>query len=651
MTKNVAAEEGSVKAANVSKGCLRGVSSIQAFISPFGGIDRYVLALLITFQLLAGYTFFTREIAWYPPSNDDQSSYLAESYRTKERILTHGFGQLASVLKSQYYTGLALPVLGAVSGLFLPGGRLPQLFILFAGFAFLQVCAFFTGQAVWRSRSYGYMLLGLILCQNTPWYWAGGLFDFRFDFIAYCIYGVWACAVIRSQLFLHRGWSIGCGIIAAFLVLNRFLTFIYVTGVSAGFAVLCAAAVLIYRNDTDLVQRMSRRLYNLLLSIGILAFLVMPFLILSWRKIFEYYGVGHMLGSVKDARVHQAGINNFMQSLFFYPNSLLRDQWGLTFVLATAIVLLGSLIVFLANNKARNRKPQGHDETFLLQVIFLLGAIVGPLIVLTIDTDKNSVVGGIVGVPTALLLVAVAARIAGSRSVRGAEIPRTVTACSVAVFVLGIVTVVDQLSRHQPEYSQRSDLTRLVELNKWLVNYASAHGWYDPRISFDVVSPWFNGYGITDTGYEETGKFIEFHPLLGSDIMGTDREGALAQLGKSDFLILTTSTARKTSIDSDKTSPEASRRVNDQWLDILRRLNPSRQDTVQQPPSGISLEGSTAAIQRWPMLNQHLYPFYDQLSHYRDDLKDWADKNMTLVRTVTFENFTANVYARPTATM
>jgi hypothetical protein len=70
-------------------------------------IDRYVLVALIAIEALACYNFYCREIAWYPPGNWDQSACLAVAYRTKERILTNGFGQLANIVKSAYKTGVA----------------------------------------------------------------------------------------------------------------------------------------------------------------------------------------------------------------------------------------------------------------------------------------------------------------------------------------------------------------------------------------------------------------------------------------------------------------------------------------------------------------------------------------------------------------
>jgi hypothetical protein len=613
------------------------------------GIDRYVLVALIVFEAMAGYNFYLREIAWYPPGNYDQTYYLAEAYRTKERILTNGMGQLASVLKSHYNNGLALPILGALSGLFFTGGRFPELFVSFAGFVLLQIAAYITGKAVWRSRIYGYMLLGLILCQNTPWYWAGGLFDFRFDFIAYCFYGIWVCAVLRSQLFLYRTWAIACGLIGAFLVLNRFIAFVYIVGISAGLVAVGVAILLLRRGDGGLKQRMVRRFYNLLLSVGVVAVIVAPFLINSRHEIFEYYGVGHFLGGVKQAFIRQEALS-LPDFLLFYPDSILRDHWGLAFCLGIAIVLIGGLVAGLTKRRsAQEASPLVHNETFVLQIMFLIGTIVAPVLVLSMDAVRNSVVGGIVGVPVALLLVALSARLSIGRELDVKVIPKTVTACALTVFILGVGTVFERLSRHLPEYSQRADLTRLAELNKWMANYASEHGWSDPGFSVDAISPWLNGYAITDSAYEQTGKYIEFHPMLGRDITAVDRQEALSELSQSHFFLLTNLTSPETGGDSGEGSLAVSGDPNYQFFSVLRRLSPHFNPTVQSAPTGIFLEASTASLQRWPASRKHLYTFYDGLAQYRNDLKAWADKNMLLAQTVAFENFTVAVYVRPAA--
>jgi hypothetical protein len=619
-------------------------------ISLVKGIDRYVLLALIIFEALACYNFYSREVAWYPPGNFDQSLYLLDAYRTKESILDHGLGQLVVALRSHYSNGIGLPILGGLFGLCLPGGRFPALLIGFLAFGLVQVVVFLTGQFVGRSRVYGYMALGLLICQHTAWYWAGGMFDFRFDFTAYSLYGIWACLVVRGDAFLQRGWAIGCGLVGGFLAVLRFAAFVYLSGVALGFLALCIMVLIFWRRDPGLTRRTRQRIGNVLVSGAIVAIMVAPFLIISWRDVFQYYGVGHLLSDFKDAFVRQEGINNSVDSLLFYPNSILHDHWRMPFVLGAVIVLVVGLgVAIMRGRKVKAKASAGHGETFVLQSLFLLGATLAPVLVLTMDPLKNSCVGGIVGVPAALLLVVLAACATSVRDPGVSKIPRAVIAGSLAVFGLGFATVFNNLCRHTPEYYERRDLLSLVELDKWMVNYASDHGWRDPSISCDVISPWFNGYSVTDIGYETTGKFVEFHPLLGQDIMGVDRQEALAQLAQSNFFILTSPVSVEKGSSAGGTSPENSEKPKHKWAVFLGRWSPFVITGTTPVSTGIPLEASTASVKRWPALRQHLYPFYERLAQYRDDLKAWADKNMTLVQTLAFENFTVALYVRAPA--
>src|SRR5262249_27927456 len=178
---------------------------------------------------------------------------------------------------------------------------------------------------------------------------------------------------------------------------------------------------------------------------------------------------------------------------------------------------------------------------FLLQVIFLSGAILGPVIVLTADISKSVITGGIVGVPAALLVVALAAGV--TSRFRGSEWfslrSKLLVASSIMVLALGLFNQFNWADRHRQEFAQRRDLRRLIELERWLVNYAIEHGWHTPAVSFDVISGWLNSGTITTTGFEQSRDLVEFHPLLGGTIMAVGRQEALSLLSNSDFAILT----------------------------------------------------------------------------------------------------------------
>jgi hypothetical protein len=559
------------------------------------GVDRIIFCIVIAFQSVLYLNFYRREIAWYPPRYFDQAVYLLEAYRLQEDVLAHGLGKLWEAIRSGgHFSGLALPIEGALMGIFLGGSRLPQLCVNFSAFVALQAVAFTTARAIWGSRAFGYMALGLILCQGTAWQPIGGLFDFRIDFLAYCLYGIWVCVVMRSCLFLDRRWSIACGLIAAFLVLNRFVTSVYVLGVCSGFAAVCLAAIVLSRANLDFVRRIRFRLYNLGLSLGILVIIVAPILLRNHKAIYDYYAVGHALGNEKFLRAKELGVIGLRDHLLYYPRSVFFDHLGPTFLWAAAISLASAFIFqLLSRTSSSPRKMMScRDETLPLQLIFLVGAVLCPMIVLTVDIAKSPVVGGIVGVPVALLLVAVTQGVIPNPSEReSSTVGKMVQVYAWVIFALGLFQQFSHASTHLPEYVQRRDLERLIQLNKWFVEYSAQQGWQKPRISCDVILEWFNFHTIAASGFEESHQLIEFQPLFGNSLMGVDRSAALSMLAASDFVILTT-----------------------------------------LPKTGV-------------------YPFYELVSQYWGDLKAWADENMLVARTVQFGNFIALVYVRPTATV
>jgi hypothetical protein len=125
-----------------------------------------------------------------------------------------------------------------------------------------------------------------------------------------------------------------------------------------------------------------------------------------------------------------------------------------------------------------------------------------------------------------------------------------------------------------------------------LVNHAWEYRWKNPTVSLDFISGSLNYATITATGFEKTGRFLEFRGLLGSSIFGETRERALEFLENSNFVILT--------------SPRQSGK----------------------------------------------YPFSQTIAAYWSDLKAWADKHLLLARSLEFDNYypaALTVYTQPTA--
>jgi hypothetical protein len=558
-------------------------------------LERGILWILIPFEAMLFCAFYTREIAPYPPVQYDQAVYLSQTYMLQEQVSKDGLGAFLREIGSSGHAGtLALPIEGALFGLIIGGARFPQLCVLFVAFCALQVFAFSTARILFRDRAYGLLALGLILCESSFRFHAGGLFDFRIDFLAYSLYGIWVCAVLRSNCFVDRWWSIATGLIGALLALNRFLASIYIVGICAGFAALTVLIWLRNRTDVDLVRRLRQRLLNLGLTLGLFAAIVGPILFINRSAIYGKYGYLQFVYE-KDIRARQFGIFSLADHLLFYPRSILMDHLGQSFLWVCAISLTGALTArfFLKATRIVPRPQEGDGEAFWYEILFLFATICGPILLLTIDISKSPVIGGIVGVPTALLVVAIVAWIAkadygGDTRTRSYQV---LLGSSFLVVLVGVFNLFSGLSGHAVETVQHRELERVADLDRWLVNYALDHNWRRPAISFDVIHHWFCSYAIVASGFEQTREFVDFRPGLanGSDIMGVDRSEALSLLANSDFIMLTT-----------------------------------------LPKEGI-------------------YPFFQKVSAYWPDLKEWADKNRILACRVPFDEGTVMVYVRPSA--
>jgi hypothetical protein len=551
--------------------------------------DRIVICLVITIQVFLFWHFFHREIEPYPPQYFDQTAFLTQGYRLKENILSKGPGELGKAIISQeYFSGIALPIEGALLSLLLDHGRLAFLLVNLVGFAVLQVCVFYTAQTVWGHRNYGYLALGLLLCQLTPWFWSGGLFDFRMDFVAYCLFGVWTCVALRSNLFLDRHWAIATGLIGALLVANRFLTITYLVGISTGFGLVCLILAWLRRTNRKRVQRMKQRVINISVSLAALGLISLPILINNRQAIHDYYVVNHVLNDQKNIRAKAAGIHDVLGHFLYYPQSIVNHHLGSMFLWAGCITIAGVLVVKL--RRQQNPEPQTESDQFKefpLQIIFLSGAILGPVAILTADVAKSPVVGSIVGVPAVLLLTAVIARIGSlARKPAPPSTPNFAFGLSLLFLVLGLYNQFTHAHEHPLSAVQRRNLKKVTELDRWLVEYADQQKWRSPKISFDVISDWFNVGTIAISGYEQTKKLIEFQPVLGHDIVAVEKTEALSCLAASDFVVLTT-------------------------------------------------------------LPKKVYPFDQQVTRYWSELKEWSEKNFVLARSVSFEGFKVSVYIRP----
>ena len=298
----------------------------------------WVLAVVLTFEFGLFTQHVRREIAWAVPMLHDQVGYLSQAYDTYEEMLAQGFGRgLWHGLGLQVPQGVLMHLEGAFAFLLLGRSRWAALSVNFAHYALFQ-CVL-AALVAWRSRSSAAALLavGILLAVSTPFCPAGGMLDFRLDFAAWNIFGIFICAVVRSRGFVSLRWSVVAGVVAAWLGIFRFITVAYACGIF-GLTAVALAAVQLWQVRR---LRLTARFRGLLCSATVFTALAGPFLVWKWAPIHAYYVIAQL-----GQQAHRKfGVASRWDTIVFYPTSALVTHAGWLFVWAGLAALVACALL------------------------------------------------------------------------------------------------------------------------------------------------------------------------------------------------------------------------------------------------------------------------------------------------------------------
>ena len=181
----------------------------------------------------------------YYPVAYDQLRYLNEAYKLGDSFIQQGVLSVVRQILSPYSpNGFLLSLEGGLATALTGAHRTAALSVNIVMLVVSQCFLFFAVRRAF-SEAAAWCAVTLFLLTATPFLGAGGVFDFRIDFSAFCIFGIWACTVLSSRVFLERHISLLAGFVAGWLILTRFITFVYLGAIMgllvALFALVCAS--------------------------------------------------------------------------------------------------------------------------------------------------------------------------------------------------------------------------------------------------------------------------------------------------------------------------------------------------------------------------------------------------------------------------
>ena len=493
--------------------------------------------------------FALREVVGSYPPYFDQLAYLEQSYETYQRILDHGvitglgegmglkFGHLP-----MNAGGATLHLEAALLYLMTGPSRLSAISLNFIYFAVFQIVLVAAVRWLTGRWSAAFLALGLLLTTMTGFYFAGGLFDFRFDFGAFCFFGIFICAVVRSGIFDDWRWSVVAGAAAVVLGTHRLITLVYLFGIFGLFLGFLVAFWFVRWNDLPGQQRIQRRVRGTLVAGLIIAFLAGPVLWHHRQAIYGYYIAGHLEKGEKELRARETNTTTFLASIAFYPMHLKDDHLGPVFLVVVYWTLILALLVGIVTAASRlpgTRRPAVPID-FICGYVFLGLCLMVPLAVLTADTAKGQQVAGIMVAP--ILWLVILAVVMLLEAYRGEPMP---AAARYLLHVLATVAMLAGLWVQFTQYTRRTivsqnprDVADLVGMYDRMFDDCQAMGWTSPAIAVDCTSDFLYHKNLTILGYERHGVLLSAGGSIGQ-LQAYPVAELFERMRRSDFAVIT----------------------------------------------------------------------------------------------------------------
>lgn len=488
------------------------------------------LGFLILLEYCLFRQYVLREIAPYYPATFDQNGYLQASYILYNNILTFGLKKALLSINLSPQT-FFFPIQAAIAYLFFGASRLTALSLNFVYFALLQLIVFQTLKQITNRYLLGYLAIGILLSTQS-FFFIGGAYDFRIDFMALCLYGIFACSVLYSDIFMIRKWVLISAGIAAFLIAIRFITIAYILGVAS---MSCFYYSLLYVLKNNRASN-TLRLKNIILFTAMVLVLIFPILWLHRDLICSYYVVGHYSGAEKIMRAKEVGVIDFCSNLFYYPYVFIKQHVGEK----TIIDMVGVVLIFAAwsfSTRFYAISTKKHSSVNYADVLtYLLISIIVPMIVLTVDQSKSVIVFGIVLVPFCLLFIFLIASFYQ-------KIISTSPKVNWLLLLVTLFFLINGLNHYFSNHSSRSSLYDqqmmvVTTMINDIGNYAVKAGWQDIVVSADQIADYLI-YPIQPFYYETHGVLLNVRPGLGAtEVNPETQSSALSQLNSSQVVIV-----------------------------------------------------------------------------------------------------------------
>ena len=420
----------------------------------------WVVSFLVQFALFR--TYYLRELADYIPTNMDQVGYMLRTYTMYDLILE---GKILECVKCalSVCVNSGMLMVGVINLFIVGETRFALLLPNFLGFFVMQIAGAFSIKRISNNRWLALAYCGLVWMTQAAFAEVGGMFDYRWDFLALCTYTVWIILLVEYFVTDNRKifWysAISCGVML-FVRLNLIL---YVVG-----TIFCVFIIQIICKRKEWLNYIC----DWLKYIGVVIISGGWFLIINFKNFFSYYFSALFTSPTGEAWKEHMPLK---ENIVYYPQILYKALMGNNQINIIVIFVCVLLVVLICLRK----KIKCSKNKIIAWSVLLFSWLV-PYAILTKMENKNSAAAMILISPLILLPVLMAAAV----PVKTRICQWIVGICSVVIGLTGVCDLLGNMTQNSPYYS-KYELEDYTTANAVIVEHMDENRIESAEIIFD----------------------------------------------------------------------------------------------------------------------------------------------------------------------
>ena len=511
----------------------------------------FAFAAILFLQTVSFCNYMEREVKEVFVLHGDPTWYIIFNYRLFTNFIESRFADMFTFCQTSPW-GVMLFFQSLICQIVLGPSRLSITVVNLIYFLVCQVFTFIFFFRTTKSKLIAWLSVFILLALNTPFRKDGpglNIADFHFDLILFFLLLLIHYAYLSSSNFSNKKWSIYLGVLLAFTVANRLVSFFLINTLFGGVAFFNFSRFIFA--GKDLKAKLLPKIKNIAVCLSIYVALVAVPLIVAKNAIYSHYFrfVFDETFARERAGLYVMGAKNKLGEAQQVFSRMVNFDFGLIFWISSAITILILIFAIWASSvlgmQYRNRKNNSFkiEPTF---IYFCIWSAISSYLLHVVFPIKSDHLTRMTAAPLFVLFIFLIYLIIKNFVSERLE-SKTLLSIAGVFLVAAFVNQTRFYFGKGRFYKNKIEMVALTKMYDDILTVVANNNLKVVNISVDRVNSTTSHYclgamlSFSTYAYEKKGLMLHQAPQLGGILDEfISLKAAESQLQKSDFVLMGT---------------------------------------------------------------------------------------------------------------